>query len=230
MTKGFFVTGSDTGVGKTEIAAAIASLHAAQGVAVYPRKPVESGSLSNIHGELLFPQDASTLRKASHSADSLEVICPYRFSQPLSPERAAELSGERLTLEMLIEACTVPEQNSSNDLLLVEGAGGFFSPIAEGALNADLAKALDLPIILVAEDRLGAVNQTLLSRNAILDYGLEIYCIILNNSDNSDMDNLRSLSERISDPVIQITAAEGESPWRSIAEELAAEPLFSTPA
>ncbi len=226
MSRGFFVTGTDTGVGKTEIAAAIASLHAARGVSVHPRKPAESGCRPNSHGEQLFPEDASTLQKASRTTDSLGEICPYRFPQPLSPERAAELSGSRLTLEMLVEACTLPEGEQEEHLLLVEGAGGFFSPIAEGALNADLARALALPVILVAEDRLGAVNQTLLSRSAILDTGLSIECILLNSMDSSEMDNLRSLRERVTEPLIPITARKGDSPWESIAEELAATPLF----
>ncbi len=222
---GFFITGTDTGVGKTEITAAIASLYAARGVTVHPRKPVESGCERDSHGEELFPEDAATLQIASGTTDSLAKICPYRFSQPISPERAAAISGTTLTLQMVTEACQLPTVDGEEELLLVEGAGGFYSPIAEQALNADLANALNLQLILVVEDRLGAVNQLLTARHAILDRGLEISLIILNRHSNSEMNNLDSISARVDEMVIPVTAHGGNEPWREITKELAELPL-----
>ncbi len=220
MTQGFFVTGTDTGVGKTEITAAIAAHYAENGVTVHPRKPVESGCLVDTNGEKLFPQDAFTLRTASHTTDNLSEICPYRFTQPVSPERAAEISGNKLTLDMLRSACTPADKWEDGDMMLIEGAGGFYSPIAEQALNADLAVAIGLPVILVAEDRLGAVNQVLMARHAILDRGLNISFIILNKHRNSDENNLESITKHVSEPVIPIIATESSTPWRKIQPHL----------
>lgn len=216
MTQGFFVTGTDTGVGKTEIAAAIAAHYAESGIAVHPRKPVESGCHIDTNGEKLFPQDAYTLQSASRTTDKLSDVCPYRFTQPVSPERAAEISASKLTLEMLEEACSTHAQWGDDDLLLIEGAGGFYSPIAEGALNADLATAVKLPVILVTEDRLGVVNQVLMARHAILDKGLEISHIILNKHRYSDEKNLEYLSGMVSEQVIPIAPEESLQPWKLI--------------
>ncbi|MBC8519604.1 MAG: dethiobiotin synthase [Gammaproteobacteria bacterium] len=216
MRQGFFVTGTDTGVGKTEITAAIAAHYADNGITVHPRKPVESGCLVDTKGEKLFPQDASTLQTASRTIESLSEICPYRFTQPVSPERAAAISGNRLTLEMLKDACRPGAEWGASDLLLIEGAGGFYSPIAEHALNADLATAVGLPLILVAEDRLGAVNQVLMARHAILDRGLDIKYIFLNKQRYSDENNLESISELVPEPVIPIPVEESLQPWKLI--------------
>ncbi|MCW9046553.1 MAG: dethiobiotin synthase [Gammaproteobacteria bacterium] len=191
--KGLFVTGTDTNVGKTYIACQIASALKQKNINVIPRKPVETGC-ELINGVLL-ADDANLLLKASQSTSSLNDVCAYRFTQAISPKVAAKLSGEPLSLKQLNTACI--KNISDNDFLLVEGAGGFYSPICENALNADLAGELNLPIILVAEDRVGAVNQVLLTIDAIEKYQLAICAIILNSTETKPQNKLSNNASEI---------------------------------
>lgn len=121
MTQGVFITGTDTGVGKTRVATALAHLLNGHGLRVRVRKPVESGCLIGSDG--LLPQDAIALREAAGCAEPLERICRYRLQAPLSPERAAALEGMELDLCHLYTACRADIVD--DDFLLVEGAGGF---------------------------------------------------------------------------------------------------------
>jgi dethiobiotin synthetase len=222
MIQGFFITGTDTGVGKSEVAAALAALLRRQGATIRPRKPIESGCLPNHHGEPLFPQDGHTLLIASETRDRLETITPYRFEAPLSPDRAARDSGSRISLQQLVAACRVADPAPS-DWLIVEGAGGFYSPIAEEALNADLAVALQLPLILVAEERLGAINQVLLARHAILSQGLTLAAVVLNRHQHDGVDNLKAIRSRISEPLLRLCAQPAQTeppPWQALSAEL----------
>ena len=191
--RGLFVTGTDTGVGKTRISATLAHLLNQRGLFVRPRKPVESGCLL-VDGQLL-PADATVLQTASGSDELLTQICPYRFELALSPERAAELADHILTLEALAAVCRQDVEIS--DFLLVEGAGGFYSPLASGVLNADLAVALSLPVLLIASDRLGAINQTLLAVEAIKRRGLSLAGVILNQV-TADVDPLMNNAAELS--------------------------------
>lgn len=121
---GLLVTGTDTGVGKTRISAALAQLLSERKLIVRPRKPVESGCRRE--GNRLVPEDARTLQAAARLDEPLERICPYSFDPALSPERAAALAGTGLTLDEVRSACL--QGVAENDFLLVEGAGGFYSP------------------------------------------------------------------------------------------------------
>lgn len=200
--RGIFVTGTDTDVGKTRIATALARQLSAQGIRVVPRKPVESGCRKS-EGELI-PADALALRLAAGYAGELSEVCPYRFEAALSPVRAARLSGEKVTLAHLRRACTAEDENS---FMLVEGAGGFYSPLAEDGLNADLAEALQLPVLLVADDRLGCINQILLSAEAIEKRGLQLAAIVLNATTPqapAGMDNAEDLRELIDAPLYKV--------------------------
>jgi len=175
---GLFITGTDTGVGKTYIACQIAAELSARKINVIPRKPVESGC-AIVDGSL-FPDDAACLLKASQADISLEEVCPYRFEPAISPQLAAQQSGQSLSIQQLKDVCL--NNVKENDFLLVEGAGGFYSPICDKSLNADLAIELDFPMILVVEDRLGSVNQALLAIEAIENRNLDIQAIILNST------------------------------------------------
>jgi len=224
---GFFITGTDTCVGKSEVTAALAALIAHKGGSVFPRKPIESGCQPNHQGERLFPADGYMLQQASQTADSLETVTPYRFEPALSPELAARNSGTTITLQQLVTACETP-MATEQDRVLVEGAGGFYSPIAEQALNADLAVALGLPVILVAEDRLGAINQTLLARHAILSHGLTLAAIILQQQQQQQPDNgnLASIQKMVTELVIPLPFTVcGSAPWMELRKQL--EPTFS---
>lgn len=214
LRQGLFVTGVDTDVGKTQVAAAIAWLLAARGISVRPRKPVESGC-RRLEGRL-WPGDAHTLKDASTSPEPLERICPYPLEPALSPERAAKLAGLSLTLDDLRAACLAGA--TKDDFLLVEGAGGFYSPLIEGALNADLAAVLDLPVLLVVADRLGVINQTLLAVEAIERRRLPLTGVVLNRIEpcrDHRMDNAADLSQWLSYPLI-VTEFYGAAPDRPV--------------
>jgi dethiobiotin synthetase len=192
---GVFITGTDTGVGKTRIGVLLAKALCKKNIRVIPRKPVESGC-KTISGALI-PADALALKQATGYEGELREVCPYRFSQPVSPVRAASLSNAQLTTGQLVNAC---QHDDEEGFTLVEGAGGLYSPLTEDGLNADLAMALKLPVLLVAEDKLGVLNQVLLNIEALDMCGLSLVGIVLNNLDNNrdrHMDNAADLRARL---------------------------------
>ncbi len=197
--QGVFITGTNTEVGKTFVGVGIARALTQRDIKVIPRKPIESGCTKQ--GDELIPQDASALMEAANYQGSLSEVCPYRFEPPISPVRAAHLADKILTTEQLVNICL---QGSEAGFLLVEGAGGFYSPLAEDGLNADLAVALQLPVLLVADDRLGALNQVLLNVEVIKMRGLQLAGVVLNavnENQNDHMDNSADLRERLDCPV-----------------------------
>jgi len=199
--KGVFITGTDTGVGKTTVATLLCRLLSCHGFDLAVRKPVESGCTLK-DGEL-FPNDAYSLQQAAQSLDPLSLICPYRFAAPLSPARAANLEKKPLKLDQLIEASKVDRSS----FLIVEGAGGFYSPIAQDGLNADLAEKLGLPILIVAGNRLGAINQVLLVLEALQRRGLTPLGIVLNQIQpisNPKLQNREELQDWTQLPILEI--------------------------
>jgi len=196
---GVFITGTSTDVGKTFIAVELARQLSQRNITVVPRKPIESGCVK--HGDELIPLDATALREAANYQGPLSEVCPYRFEPPISPVRAAHLANKILTTEQLVQICL---DGSEHGFLLVEGAGGFYSPLAENGLNADLAMALQLPILLVADDKLGTLSQVLLNIEAMQMRGLQLAGVVINavNEKHNDyMDNVADLRERLDCPV-----------------------------
>ncbi len=197
---GIFVTGTDTNIGKTWLGQHLILALRKNNVDVIPRKPIESGW----DDENIESSDAWLLAQAADQIASLESICPNRFSRPLSPVRAAELEGKKLLISTVADQCL--NNITEDDFLYVEGAGGFYSPLCADGLNADLASTLGLPILLVAENRLGCINQVLLNIDAIESKGLVLKAIVLNtlSADQSanEMDNLEDLKQLISYPII----------------------------
>ena len=159
--RGIFVTGTDTDIGKTYVATLLAAQLIRNGITVIPKKPIESGC-QNEDGKLI-PADASALRHAAAYEGDLTEVCAYRFEATLSPVRAAHMMNQSVTIEQLNQVC----KYTGDGFVLVEGAGGFYSPLADNGLNADLAEALQLPVLLVANNRLGCINQILLTAEAI---------------------------------------------------------------
>ncbi len=203
---GYFITGSDTDVGKTYVACEIVRQLRALGRSVATRKPAESGCEVAPDGELL-PHDARALHDANDGREPLERIAAYCFRAALAPHRAARLEGRRLELAALIAAS---RDGADADCLLVEGAGGFLSPLAEDGLNADLGVALDLPVIAVVEDRVGAVNQALLLIEAIASRGLALAALVLNRvraEHENGMDNAADLATHYAGPLFHCAHA-----------------------
>lgn len=179
MTQGVFITGTDTGVGKTRVGTLLIRELVGCGLRVCPRKPVESGCAR--HGNELIPSDALALRAAAGNRETLDRICAFPLEAPVAPTRAAALAGQSLNLEELVAACG--QDVGAEDFLVVEGAGGFLSPLTPNALNADLAQRIALPVLLVAADRLGAVHQVLVTAEAITRRDLVLAGVVLNQVD-----------------------------------------------
>lgn len=198
--KGLFITATGTGVGKTHTGVVLAKSLTSYGVKVIPRKPVESGCTEENHQ--LIPSDASALKLAAAYSGLLSDVCPYRFRECTSPRRAAHLSHQELSTQNLIDVC---KQGAEEGFLLVEGAGGFYSPLSADGLNADLAQQLGLPVLLVAQDKLGAINDVLLASEAIKNRGLELRAVLLNQVKDYDMpaavNNLEELFPLLDCPV-----------------------------
>lgn len=197
-----FITGNDTDVGKTYVGSLLVTAIMDAGYTCIPRKPIETGC-SVDDGELV-PSDATAYYHACKGNESLDAICPYRYKPPISPERAIRLAKETVTTKNALDAC-FSENNA--DFLLVEGAGGFYSPLCSDGLNADLAEQFGGDLIVVIKDRLGCINQTLLTIEAVKHHGLKILAIVLNQyreHDEPAMDNYEDLRNRLDLPVIPI--------------------------
>jgi len=207
--KGVFITGTDTDIGKTWVGVRLINALVSKNINVIPRKPVESGwNHANIE-----KTDAWKLANAANKLQQLDEICPNRFSQIASPVRAANSEGQSLSIEELTQQCLQHKNQTSqsNNFLYIEGAGGFYSPLAKDGLNKDLATALNLPIILVAENRLGCINQILLASEAIKNAKLDLVAIVLNQvsininrRDKETADNLSDIKSYLDTPVIPI--------------------------
>ncbi len=172
--RGLFVTGTDTGVGKTEVACAILAERRAAGLDVGAMKPAESGVGP---GE---PSDSARLRAAAGGGDPPELVCPYSFEAPLAPAVAARLAGVEIALGRILEAAG--RLGARHEALLVEGAGGLLAPLTERETQADLARALGLPVLVVARAGLGTVSHTALTCEALRARGLEVRGVVLNRT------------------------------------------------
>ncbi|MED1784333.1 dethiobiotin synthase [Brevibacillus fortis] len=175
---GLFVTGTDTGVGKTVVTAGIASVLRETGVNIGVWKPVQSGARA--HDE---NSDARHLRSWSGVPDSCEEIAPLCFEAPLTPLLAAEAEGKSLTVEEVIAAGRPLMERYP--ALLVEGAGGLIVPLTRTETMADLAVRLNLPMLIVARAGLGTINHTLLSVWYARELGIEVVGVILNQSNSA---------------------------------------------
>lgn len=176
--QGLFITGTDTGVGKTQVACALLKRLAAAGVRVGAYKPVCSGVEADEQGRPVW-RDVERLCEVLGKGCDPQRVCPQRFAAPLAPPVAAAAEGGRVDFDLLIEGADW--WRSRVDVLIVEGAGGLLSPLTESALNVDLAQALGLPLLIVAANRLGAVNQALLAWECARARGLAVAGIVLND-------------------------------------------------
>ena len=177
MSRSFLITGTDTGVGKTTVASAIAAALALRGHDVGVAKPVETGCEPGADGERL-PADALLLRWAAGRGDPVDRICPWRFSAPLSPNVAARREHADFQLAEVIRA--VRAVIAGSEIALVEGAGGLLSPLTDGATFADIARACNLRVIVVVGNRLGALNHARLTLDWASDHGLDVAGYVVN--------------------------------------------------
>lgn len=165
---GVFVTGTDTDVGKTFVAAGLAAALRRRGVDVGVMKPVATGR----------SKDAQRLLKASGASDPLDLVNPIHLKAPLSPHLAARREGTRVELWRIDRAFKT--LGSRHEFVIVEGAGGLLVPIRDDFTMADLAKRLGLPLLIVARDALGTINHTLLTVEAARSRGLNVEGVVVN--------------------------------------------------
>lgn len=195
MNKGIFITGTDTGVGKTFVAAGLIKAIRGKGINVCPMKPVETGCRKR-DGELL-PADAVKLLKASGLKESLDAVNPYRFRQPLAPAAAAENEGVVIKRSKIISACE--RLSKSYDFIVIEGAGGIMTPVYKKYLCLDLIKKIGLPLIIVSRPGLGTINHTLLTIEAARSRGVNLHGVIINHAAYKGKD----LSEKSNPEIIE---------------------------
>lgn len=204
--KGLFITGTDTGVGKTRVTAALLHAYADLGYRVVGMKPVAAGA--DKLGEVWVNEDVAELRAAANVEAPLEWINPYLFREAIAPHIAAEHKGVRIEIPRIREA--YERLASQADLVLVEGVGGVLVPLSADKDTGHLAQALGLPLILVVGLRLGCINHALLSVEAIAARGLKLAGWVANQIDPemaARAENLATLVRRIPAPLL------AETPW-----------------
>ncbi|MEX2138355.1 MAG: dethiobiotin synthase [Pirellulales bacterium] len=197
---GLFITGSDTGVGKTYVAALIARALYEQGHTVGVYKPVATGCRKK--RSRLVSDDAEALWKAAGRPGALDRVCPQMFRAPLAPHLAAAKEGRRVDAKLLRTGVRYWQDRS--DFVLIEGAGGLMSPITEDEYNADLAYDLAYSLVVVVPNRIGAINQALqtLITAATFKDGLSVAGVVLNQpmadsgADPSVATNMHELATR----------------------------------
>jgi dethiobiotin synthetase len=194
IPQGIFITGTDTGVGKTVVAAGLAALFRKSGLNVGVMKPIQTGCVSR-RGERI-ASDARFLLQTTGADDPIDQVCPYRFKMPAAPLVAAEQEGETIDLGRIQKAYR--RLSSRHRVMVVEGIGGLLTPITLTKTVMDLARRLNLPLIIVAHTRLGTLNHTLLTVRWAQLSGATVMGIIFNCPDHAS----RSLAEKTNPEVL----------------------------
>jgi len=230
MSAAFFVTGTDTDVGKTTIAAGLLRAARLAGLSTAAVKPVASGCEDGVDG--LRNSDALALLAECSLPLSYAEVNPFAFAPAIAPHLAAREAGVELKVAALADAVqTVLAQQA--DFTLVEGAGGWRVPLGEQATLADLPVALDLPVILVVGVRLGCINHALLTAEAIARDGLRLAGWVANVLDPQTSrldDNLRTLTERLAAPCLGRVPRLEQAGAAAVARHLDISLLGLTPA
>lgn len=199
--QGYFIAGTDTEIGKTTVAAALVKAMADQGRRVGVMKPVASGCERGPDG--LRNEDALALIAAAGQGQDYDSVNPHAFEPPIAPHVAAEQVGAEISIPRIVAAAG--RVASANDLVVIEGVGGFHVPLGPDCDTADLAAELGLPVILVVGLRLGCINHAILSANAIRARGLRLAGWVANAID-PDMAvadaNVAALQARLGAPML----------------------------
>lgn len=224
---GLFITGTDTEVGKTYVATLIAKELVAAGHRVGVYKPVASDCVSD--GRLLVSEDAVALWEASGRPLTLDAVCPQRFQAPLAPHLSARNEGRELDAELMRTGISAWADEC--EIVIVEGAGGLMSPISDDEYFADIACDLGYPVVIVAPNAIGVINQTLsaLITAACFRDGIPIGGVILNDARLFDGDvsmetNRAQIASRAMSPVLTRLRYEGQKfdekiDWMSVAQQ-----------
>jgi dethiobiotin synthetase len=198
---GFFVTGTDTGVGKTLVSCALLHAFAACGLRAVGMKPVAAGAIST--ADTLINEDVAALTAASTVTAPHELVNPYCFAPPVAPHIAAAETGVEIDFGRIEHAYR--ELTTSADCVIVEGAGGFRVPLGAQADTRDLAVRLALPVILVVGMRLGCLSHALLTAESVDSAGLRLAGWIANHTDPTMAradENVSALQARLQAPLL----------------------------
>ena len=201
--RGLFVTGTDTGVGKTLVACGLVHAYRRLGLRVAGMKPVAAGCFETPEGWR--NEDVEALRAAANVDAPLDEINPYRFAEPIAPHVAAAREGRAIDPDLIRERFDALSKRA--DAVVVEGAGGFVVPLNDREDFGDLARLLALPVVLTVGMRLGCINHALLTQEAILSRGLVFAGWVANRIDPempAFEDNLAALEARLRAPLLGV--------------------------
>jgi dethiobiotin synthetase len=221
MSKAVFITGTDTGVGKSLISASLLRALQTQGLRSIGMKPVASGCAPTAHG--LRNDDAELLRTHSSGAPDYALVNPYALAEPIAPHLAAAHAGVLIELEPVRRAFAT--LSTMAQCVVVEGVGGWAVPLSDQLMQVDLVRALQLPVILVVGLRLGCLNHALLSARAIAGDGCDLIGWIGNHVDPTMAcveENVAALRERLPAPCLGVLPHASAPDPRVLAEGLQA--------
>jgi len=201
MIKGMFITGTDTGIGKTVVSCAILAKLKQMGLMVQGMKPIASGCELTKDG--LRNEDAEALIDNSSIIQDYDLVNPYAFEPPIAPHLIAAKLGVDIDIDLILEKFN--KLKTDMDSIIVEGVGGWQVPINETQTVANLAVRLNLPVVLVVGVRLGAINHAMLTYDAICQSGLDcmgwVANIVEKNMLNSN-ENIEAIQQRIEAPLL----------------------------
>ena len=209
--KTLLVTGTDTGVGKTWVTSLLVRFFRQQGICTGAYKPVCSGAELSSTGEVLWA-DIEALRSACGTDPEIDLVCPQRFHAAVAPNIAARMENRQVDSRLLIHGATRWE--FLVDQLIIEGAGGIFCPLSDELTVMDVAVELNTPTIVVAANRLGVINHTRLTVEALQTHGVNVVAVVLNEMSSAVREN--------ADPSLPTNAAQ-------IRHWLPKTPLFHCP-
>jgi dethiobiotin synthetase len=201
MDQGYFITGTDTNVGKTWATAALMHYFRNQGKSVIGMKPVASGC--NVRNGVLVNDDALLLQENASLKLDYGLINPYAFALPVSPNIAGK--GDLVELNVIVDGFNAIKDQAQ--VVLVEGAGGWCSPLNENQDNSDLAMALALPVIIVVAIKLGCINHAKLTYQAIKGSGVSCVgwvAVCVNPNELYIEDNISTVKKRLDVPLLGV--------------------------
>jgi dethiobiotin synthetase len=229
MRRGLFVTGTDTGVGKTLATSALLHALRAAGEAAQPMKPIAAGA-ERRDGHWVNEDSVALAQAAGFGLDSLEEITAILLREPMSPNIAADREGRRIALDAVIEGLArVPRER----FVVVEGVGGFMVPLGEGLDTVHLAQAMALPLVMVVGLRLGCLNHALLTAHAIDAARLPLAGWIANAIDPDMLvpdENVETLRTRLKAPLLARFPWQAPPDARALAALIDVQPLVGTNA
>jgi dethiobiotin synthetase len=219
MTKGYFITGTDTECGKTEITLGLMQRLQSDGHSVLGMKPVASGATATPAG--LRNDDARRIRHQASTPTEYDLVNPFAFEPPVAPHVAAEKAGMDILFAPILESFR--ELSGRSDLVVVEGVGGWRVPLGSDGAVSDLAATLGLPVVLVVGIKLGCINHALLTAESIMSGGLRLAGWVANTVDPEMLEpeaSIATLEREIAAPCLGVIPCMRQITAQAVAERL----------